>query len=409
MLSRFSELETFMADGALRIRFRLRLRAIAGETNRPAVLAYQVLDPDTGNYLQEGEHRPLEALPASARESLNLAQEFHLAPTLLPRGRARVVISLLDDTGWRYRQGDPYLRVDVDNRGDALHLLAAEISSAARDLLPGLGRALRRAMVLPITSIARNHRLIRTMVRRDMMGRYRGSFAGVLWSVLNPLLLLVTYYFVFGVVLQARFGGDPSREGFVLYFLAGMLPWLPFSEALGRSPGVLLEHANFIKKLVFPVETLPINLVASGLVLQGFAILIFLGGLLLFRGAIPATALWLPVLMLPQVLLTAGFAWLFAALGLLFRDLGQIIGYLLTLWFFLTPICYPEESLPAAALPYVALNPFFWLVRGFRDALLAGQPPQTVPFLGLLAVSLVVFFLGHGLFHRLRRNFADLL
>ncbi|MCU0229488.1 MAG: ABC transporter permease [Bryobacterales bacterium] len=409
MLSRFSELETSSADGALRVRFRLRLRAIAGEANRPAVLAYQVLDPDTGNYLQEGEHRPLEAQPIAARDTLDQAQEFQLAPSLLPRGRARVVISLLDDTGWRYRQGDPYLRVDIDNRGDALHLLGAEISSAARDLLPRLGRTLRRALILPVASIVRNQRLIRTMVRRDMMGRYRGSFAGVLWSVLNPLLLLVTYYFVFGVVLQARFGGDPSREGFVLYFLAGMLPWIPFSEALGRAPGVLLEHSNFIKKLVFPVETLPINLVASGLVLQGFAILIFLGGLLLFRGAIPAAALWLPVLLVPLVLLTIGLAWMFAALGLLFRDLGQIIGYLLTLWFFLTPICYPEESLPAAALPYISLNPFFWLVRGFRDVLLAGQAPQPAPLVGLLVASLAVFFLGHGLFHRLRRSFADLL
>ncbi len=409
MLSRLSHVETQTQDGALVVRFQLRLRHIEGEASKPAVLAYQVLDPDTGNYLQEGEHRPLDGVPERSRRTVDLPQELLLEPALLPRGRLRVVVSLLDETGWRYRQGDPYLRLDLENQGEVLQLLRAEVSSAARDLMPRLARALRRTVVLPVSSIARNQRLIRTMVRRDMMGRYRGSFAGVLWSVLNPLLLLVTYYFVFGVVLQARFGGDPSREGFVLYFLAGMLPWIPFSEALGRAPGVLLEHANFIKKLVFPVETLPVNLVAAGLVLQGFAILIFLGGLLLFRGAIPTSAIWLPILMLPQVLLTAGLAWLFAALGLIFRDLGQIIGYLLTLWFFLTPICYPEESLPAAALPYLSLNPFFWLVRGFRDVLLAGHSPEPLPLLGLIAGSLLIFFLGHGLFHRLRRGFADLL
>jgi lipopolysaccharide transport system permease protein len=275
--------------------------------------------------------------------------------------------------------------------------------------LPALVRALRRAFTLPVLTIAKHHSLIRTMVWRDLLGRYRGSFAGLFWSALNPLLLMATYYFVFGVVLQARFGGDPSREGFVLYFLAGMLPWLPFSEALGRAPGVLLEHATFIKKLVFPVETLPINLVVSGLVTQAFAIVLFLGGLLLFRGAVPAAALWLPLLLVPQLLLTLGCCWLFSALGLLFRDLAQVMGFLLTVGFFLTPICYPEESLPEAVRPVLALNPFLHLVRAFRDVLLEGQAPETAPFLWLCGVAALVFLGGYTVFHKLRRSFADLL
>lgn len=408
MLSGFSQVDAVSQNGSLSVSFLVTLRHAQGDADI-AVLGYQVLDPDTGNYLQEGEHRPLDVHPDKANRMVQSLQQLYLDPALLPRGPLRVVVSLLDANGWRYRQGDPYLRLDLNNLGTSLELKRLQVTSAAKELLPRLVRGIARAVTLPGLSIFTNRGLIRTMVRRDMMGRYRGSFGGVLWSVLNPLLLLATYYFVFGVVLQARFGGDPSREGFVLYFLAGMLPWIPFSEALGRSPGVLLEHANFIKKLVFPVETLPVNLVAAGLVLQVFAIIIFLGGLLLFRGSIPASVVWLPLLMVPQVLLTTGLAWLFAALGLLFRDLSQIIGYVLTLWFFLTPICYPEESLPAAALPYISLNPFFWLVRGFREVLLLGQAPQPAPLLGLVAVSLAVFFLGYGIFHRLRRSFADLL
>ncbi|MCW5966593.1 MAG: ABC transporter permease, partial [Bryobacterales bacterium] len=364
MISRLSQLAADSQDGSLRVRFLVTLRHVPGAQSEDVALGYQVLDPDTGNYLQEGEHRPLPALPSVENRVVESQQELLLTPALLPRGRLRVVVSLLGSDGWRYQAGDSYLQLDLVNQGGTLELHRADVTSAARELLPRLARGIRRAITLPIASIGIHQRLVRTMVRRDLMGRYRGSFGGALWSVLNPLMLLATYYFVFGVVLQARFGGDPSREGFVLYFLAGMLPWIPFSEALGRSPGVLLEHANFIKKLVFPVETLPVNLVVAGLVLQVFAIAIFLGGLLLFRGSIPASALWLPVLIVPQVLLTTGLAWLFAALGLLFRDLSQIIGYFLTLWFFLTPICYPEESLPAAALPYISLNPFFWLVRG---------------------------------------------
>src|SRR5258705_13776996 len=114
----------------------------------------------------------------------------------------------------------------------------------------------------------RNRRLMRSMVRRDILARYRGSFAGAAWTFLNPLLLMATYFFVFGVVLQSRFGADQSRTGFALYFLAGMLPWLPLSEAVGRAPHVILEHRNFVKKLVFPVETLCVNQVLAGLVTE---------------------------------------------------------------------------------------------------------------------------------------------
>ena len=133
-------------------------------------------------------------------------------------------------------------------------------------------RSFARALTLPLESIWRNRSLIRTLVRRDVLSRYSGSFGGAFWAVLNPLLLMLTYFFVFGMVLQSRFGDDPSRSGFALYFLAGMLPWLAFSEAAGRAPFMMVEHRNFIKKLVFPVETLPVNLVVSGLVTEFFGV-----------------------------------------------------------------------------------------------------------------------------------------
>jgi len=411
MTTRFSDISADSENGALRVRFRLRVRgASTSESEQGLVLGYQVLDPQTGCYLQEGEHRPLPPLDdRNAAETPSDQHEILLAPSILPRGHLRVVVSLLGPKGWQYRQGDDYLQLDLDNQGDTLEKQAMRVSSLARESLPRLFRTVSQAFQLPLRSIIRNQQLIRTMVRRDLLGRYRGSTAGALWSVLNPLLMMATYYFVFGVVLQARFGGDPSREGFVLYFLAGMLPWLPFSEALGRAPAVLLEYANFIKKLVFPVETLPVNLVASGLVLQSFAVAIFLLGLLFFRGSIPLSAFWLPVLLIPQLLLTTGFCWIFATLGILFRDLVQIMGYLLTLWFFLTPICYPKESLPPAVAPYLAMNPFYVLVQAYRDVLLEGIAPNMVALGWLTAGSLLVFIGGHALFHRMRRSFADLL
>ena len=124
--------------------------------------------------------------------------------------------------------------------------------------------------------------------RRDILARYRGSFGDVFWTVLNPLLLMATYFFVFGVVLHSRFGSDKSSTGFALYFLAGMLPWLAFSEPAGRAPHVILEHRNFVKKLIFPLETLPVNQVVSGLVTEMFAAAVFMAALLVIRGSIPS-------------------------------------------------------------------------------------------------------------------------
>jgi lipopolysaccharide transport system permease protein len=246
-------------------------------------------------------------------------------------------------------------------------------------------------------------------VRRDILGRYRGSFGGALWTLINPLLLMVTYFFVFGVVLKSRFGNDTSKSGFALYFLAGMLPWLAVSEAVARAPSVILEHRNFVRKLVFAVETLPVNLVVSGLVSELFAIILYSAFLLLVRHSVPAAVLWLPLLIVPQVLLTAGLSWFLAALGVFVRDLGQIIGFLLTLWFFLTPICYPESQMPQSAILILSKNPLYVLVRGYRAVLLEGQAPAWGSLWKLWVVSGAVFVLGHAWFYKLRKAFADIV
>jgi lipopolysaccharide transport system permease protein len=217
---------------------------------------------------------------------------------------------------------------------------------------------------------------------------------------------------VFGLVLHARFENDPSPTAFAVNFLAGMLPWLAFSEAVGRAPFIMVEHSGFIKKLVFPIETLPVNLVVSGLVTEFFGIILFLLALVLVRGHIPATALYLPALLIPQILLTAGMCWFLAALGVFVRDLAQVTGYLLTIWFFITPICYPESnlrSLPPAALAVLIKNPVYVLVRGYRAILLEGTAPDWSALAWLSALSVGVFLLGHAWFHKLQKSFADLI
>jgi lipopolysaccharide transport system permease protein len=266
-------------------------------------------------------------------------------------------------------------------------------------------RTIGRAFEYPAVTVWRNRRLIRTMVRRDILGRYRGSFGGSFWTILNPLLLMATYFFVFGVVLNR---GEESRTDFALLFLAGMLPWLAFSEAVGRSASVMLEHRNFVKKLVFAVETLPVNLMVSGLVSEAFAIALYCVFLGAIRHGLPLAVVWLPALIIPQALFTLGICWFLAALGVFVRDLGQIVGYFLTVWFFITPICYREDALRAHA-PWMTLNPITVLVRGYRAVFLEGRAPQFGPLWKLWLLGIVAAVLGHAWFYKLRKSFPDVI
>ena len=385
--------------------FRLENRSSETWTTESLHLGWQLYDPETGFFIAEGEWSPLAADLAPGQSA-----DIQVACTLPPeKGRYHIYVSPIGANGWLFALGAPFLLIDA-----AVEHARAALLGHATTTLRGLRwssrrRSLHKLVTQPLVTIWNNRGLIRSLVGRDISARYRGSVGDVLWTVLNPLLLTLTYFFVFGIVLRARFGGDPSREGFALYFLAGMLPWLPFAEAVGRAPSIVLEHRNFVKKLVFPVEILPVNATLAGLVTQGFALAVFFVFLGFSRGGVPATALWLPVLIVPQLLFTLGVSWLLAGIGVYLRDLSQLIGYLMTLWFFLTPICYPEESLPAAAIPILAKNPIFVLVRGFRDCLLEGSAPAFGPLWKLWLVSLVVFFLGHAFFYRIRKSFADVI
>jgi lipopolysaccharide transport system permease protein len=371
------------SEAAVRFHFQL---------DRACVLCWQVLDPATGAILAEGE-RP--ETPGS---------DVDLRVILPPEdGPYRVQVAPAEDRG-------RMILIDGRLSGGELSLDAPRLASASGLRLARAFRAVPKAFAYPARSIWTNRKLSASMVRRDILSRSRGSFGGAMWAFLNPLLLMATYFFVFGVVLQTKFGEDTSRTGYVLYFLAGMLPWLPFAEAVGRSPTIVIEHRNFVKKLVFPLETLPVNLVIAGAVTEVFALAIFIAGLLAARGAVPWSVVWLPALIVPQLLLAAGLCWFLSALGVFVRDLGQIIGFLLTLWFFLTPICYPESTkLPAVAAHILGYNPILVLVRGYRAIFLEGKAPALGPLAALWIGSVLVALLGHAWFHRLRRSFADVI
>jgi len=373
--------EAMTEGAAIRLRFQL---------DQPGVVGWQLYDPFTGAFLQEGEWSEVTSRDAD------------LCIPLPPEaGSYSVQVAPVKDRAH-------YIEIEARVGEGNLQIGPAQVLSAASVRRGRLLRAIPKAAVLPVKSVWRNRKLMGSMVRRDIMARSRGSFGGTLWTFLNPLLLMATYFFVFGVVLQTKFGADTSRTGYVLYFLAGMLPWLAFSEAVGRAPYVILEYRSFVKKIVFPLETLPVNLVISGAVTEVFALLIFVCGLLAVRQAVPASVLWLPVLIVPQLLFTAGLCWILAATGVYVRDLGQVTGYMLTLWFFLTPICYPESQLKEA-VRILRWNPLFTLVKAYRAVLLENQAPSLKGVVALWIVAVVVAVVGYAWFHRLRKTFADVI
>ena len=380
----------------------------SGKTWKPDSfsIGWQFFDPETNRFIMEGEWTPIaaETKPGDTTP-MNLTIPFPPEPAAY-----RVFVSPIEQPeGWAYHRGDPFLSIDVVVSGKRAAVVHHEITTTRALRLKKLWEALPKMFSYPLRTIFQNRRLIGSMARRDILARYRGSFGDIFWTILNPLILMATYFFVFGVVLRTRTSADQSSTGFALYFLAGMLPWLAFSEAVGRSPQVIVEHRNFVKKLIFPIETLPVNHAVAGLVTEIFAIVIFLIALLGIRHSIPASAFWLPAIMIPQILFTLGVCWFLAALGVFFRDLPQIMGFLLTLWFFITPICYPESSLPQAAMVILRKNPIFVLVHAYRAVLLDGRAPDLPPLLKLSALSILAFLMGHAWFYKLRRSFADVI
>ncbi len=370
-------------------------------------LGWQFFDPQTNLFIEEGAWMAVERDVAPGA-----AANFEISIPFPPEAGAYDIYlaHIQPSQGWAYTRGEPFLRILVESADGQLRVVTQEITTVRSLRWRRAWAALPKLFVSPLRTIAQNHRLIRSMARRDILARYRGSFGDVFWTVLNPLLLMTTYFFVFGIVLRTRFGADGSRTAFALYFLAGMLPWLAFSEPVGRAASVILEHRNFVKKLVFPLDTLPVNQVVSGLVTELFGAGVFVAGLLIIRHTIPAAVLWLPVLLVPQLLFTLGVCWFLAALGVYMRDLGQIMALVLTLWFFITPICYPEsQNLSPAIAAVMRQNPLYVLVRGYRAVFLEGHAPELLPLLKLWAIALALFFLGHVWFYRLRKSFADVI
>src|SRR5918911_375794 len=188
----------------------------------------------------------------------------------------------------------------------------------------------RRAMWRPLFELPRRFELIESLVRRELAVRYRGSMLGLVWTLLTPAVMIAIYTFIFAGVFGARFGGRGTAWDYALYLYCGLLPWTAFSESVQQAAQTIIAHANLVKRVVFPLETLPVAQVLAALVTQACGTLVLLVAALLIERELHASVLWWPVLVVPQALATLGAAWLVASLGVFLRDTGQALGLLLT-------------------------------------------------------------------------------
>ncbi|MDP2054220.1 MAG: ABC transporter permease [Acidobacteriota bacterium] len=262
-------------------------------------------------------------------------------------------------------------------------------------------------MLQNLAKLFRFRGLIQTLVVRDLKARYRGSVLGFFWSFFNPLMLLLIYTFVFTKVLV---GIRPAEmEPYALFMFCGILPWTWFSSSLLESSNTLIAGGNLIKKVLFPAEVLPIVTVLANMVHFFLGLPILAAFVLYYQRPIdPLELLWFPVIVLVQLVLTTGLALFLSALTVHFRDVKDLLGNLLTLWFFSTPIIYPMLTAPEDLRWWLNLNPMTHLMISYQEVLFFPGPHGHYKWLlALGALSVVVFLAGYFVFDRLRDSFAE--
>lgn len=262
----------------------------------------------------------------------------------------------------------------------------------------------------PYVTLVRHARLVRELCRRDISGRYRGSMGGLLWSFINPLLMLAIYSFVFGYIFKSRWNAAAAGNvPFPIVLFVGLIISNFFSECLNRAPSLVVSNPNYVKKVVFPLETLSWVAVGTGLFHAMISVAVLLLAMLMTGVQIGWTALLFPLLMLAFVPMVAGLVWLFSALGVYFRDVQQIIVVLTTALVFLAPIFYPRGNLPVKYQWLLSLNPLTYVVESAQSLLLWRQLPSWQSTLGYLLAACTVAWFGWVVFQVTRRGFADVI
>ncbi|GAB2795241.1 ABC transporter permease [Halomonas shantousis] len=253
--------------------------------------------------------------------------------------------------------------------------------------------------------------LIVRMVRRDVTGRYKGSMLGLAWSFFTPIIMLGVYTFVFTVVFNARWGVEAGqgKSYFALQLFAGLIVHGLFAEVLIRTPGLILTNTNYVKKVVFPLEVLPLVPLGSALFHAAVSLVVLLFAQGAITGNMPVTIFLIPLVLLPLIILAMGLAWFLASLGVFLRDIGQTTTLLSTVLLFLSPVFYPLSALPESFHPIVLSNPLTFIIEQSRAVLIQGDMPDWTGLATYTLVALGLAWCGFAWFQKTRKGFADVL
>ncbi|MDD5365091.1 MAG: ABC transporter permease [Gallionellaceae bacterium] len=245
------------------------------------------------------------------------------------------------------------------------------------------------------------------LIKRDVLLKYRGAFFGVLWAFLNPLILLAVFTFVFGHIFPSRWPVQGAELPNAVMLFAGLMTFNLFANSIARAPESVRGYPSYVKKIIFPLEILPMVPMGSALVYAGFNLLILVGALAWF-GQLHWQLLLLPVLVLPLLLLTLGLTWFLAAWGVFIKDMSQIVPVFVQLLMFMSPVFYPANAVPAILQPFFRLNPLAPALENVRAAIV-GAPVLWGEWSIALGMAAVVFLLGFAFFQHSRDEFADVL
>lgn len=262
-----------------------------------------------------------------------------------------------------------------------------------------------------VSALVRNRALVHQLAWQEIAGRYRASLFGVAWMAITPLLMLAVYTFVFAIVFQSRWGtgATVNKAQFAVVLFAGLAVFNLFGESIGRAPGLVVGNANYVKRVVFPLELLPVIAVCGALFHFAVSMLVWAAVAWFLIGPLPVTALLLPVVLLPLLLGTLGLCWLLSALGVYLRDVGQVVGVAVTGLLFLSPIFYPLDAVPESVRWLIRLNPIGYVVDMVRGVLVFGTLPGMAGYGTALVASLLLAWMGFWWFQKTRKGFADVL
>lgn len=261
-----------------------------------------------------------------------------------------------------------------------------------------------------VACIWRNRWLIHASTKREVLGRYRGSALGIMWSFFNPLFMLVVYTFVFSEVFKARWStGGESKTEFALVLFAGLIIFNLFAECINRAPGIILSNVNYVKKVVFPLEILPFVSLLTAFYHALISLSVWMVAHVVFFGLPHPTALYLPLILIPFSLFTMGLSWALASIGVFLRDVTQFIGLMTTVMMFVSPIFYPATAFPESYRHLLFLNPLTPVIELSREVLYWGKAPN-FEVLGIYWLSTsIIAWLGFAWFQKTRKGFADVL